>query len=356
MACEEQQRAAPAGLRLGTSKLTAPDSEEVATLDAAIASGDWGAFERVVIAFSGGKDSLACALRLLDAGVPKDKLELWHHDVDGREGSDLMDWPVTRAYCEAVADHLGVPLRFSWKVGGFEGEMLRDNAPTAPTKFELADGTIGEAGGKGPRGTRRKFPQVSADLKVRWCSAYLKIDIASKVFANDSRFKTGGRYLIVTGERREESVARSRYAEIERDRSCTKSRNVLRWRAVIDFTERDVWDLIEKYGIEPHPVYTLGFGRVSCAFCIFGNDDQWATLKVFFPKRFAKMVAYEDEFGMTIHRSLSLEERADRGKSITSEATPEEAAAVCSHAFNKPIRTESWTLPRGAFRECGGPT
>jgi tRNA(Ile)-lysidine synthase TilS/MesJ len=139
----------------------------VAALDSAIASGDWSAFDRVVVAFSGGKDSLACVLRLLDLGCERERLELWHHDVDGREGSDLMDWPVTRAYCRAVADHLGIPLLFSWKVGGFEGEMLRDESPTRATTFELLDGTTTTVGGKGPQGTRQKFPQVSADLKVR---------------------------------------------------------------------------------------------------------------------------------------------------------------------------------------------
>ena len=38
---------------------------------------------------------LAALLRLLDLGVDRDRLELWHHDVDGREGSTLMDWPFT---------------------------------------------------------------------------------------------------------------------------------------------------------------------------------------------------------------------------------------------------------------------
>ena len=52
-------------------------------------------YDHVIVAFSGGKDSVACLLHLLDLGVPREKIELWHHDVDGREGSDLMDWPVT---------------------------------------------------------------------------------------------------------------------------------------------------------------------------------------------------------------------------------------------------------------------
>jgi hypothetical protein len=34
-------------------------------------------------------------------------------------------------------------------------------------------------------GTRLKFPQVSADLNVRWCSAYLKIDVMARVLSPD---------------------------------------------------------------------------------------------------------------------------------------------------------------------------
>jgi tRNA(Ile)-lysidine synthase TilS/MesJ len=60
---------------------------------------DLASYDVIIVAFSGGKDSAACVLHLLDLGVPKHKIELWHHLVDGREGSTLMDWPCTEAYC-----------------------------------------------------------------------------------------------------------------------------------------------------------------------------------------------------------------------------------------------------------------
>lgn len=347
---------APTDPRCATGKSTAPDPTDVAALDSAIASGDWSAFDRVIVAFSGGKDSLACVLRLLDLGCERERLELWHHDVDGREGSTLMDWPVTRSYCQAVATHFGIPLLYSWKVGGFEGEMLRDDCPTQATTFELLDGTTKTVGGKGPHGSRLKFPQVAADLKVRWCSAYLKIDVASKVFAGDPRFNRGGRFLMITGERREESAARSRYAEIERDRAATKSRNILRWRPVIDYTEAEVWEVIERYGIEPHPAYVLGFGRVSCAACIFGNPNQWAAVRDLFPERFEAIASYEERFGLTINRERSVHEQADRGTSLVRERTEAQKATGQSRTFTLPIVSEDWTLPAGAFAECGGPS
>ena len=118
-------------------------------------------YDRVIVAFSGGKDSLACVLHLLRVGCPPHKMELWHHNIDGCEAS-FMDWPCTSDYCRAVADHLGIELRFSWLKGGFEGEMFRENAPKASIRFELPDGTIGETGGKGKANTRRKQPAKGA--------------------------------------------------------------------------------------------------------------------------------------------------------------------------------------------------
>ena len=73
-------------------------------------------YDRIIVAFSGGKDSLAAVLDLLERGVPRRKIELWHHDVDGGHPTRRMDWPVTRNYVQAVADYLGITLRVSWRV------------------------------------------------------------------------------------------------------------------------------------------------------------------------------------------------------------------------------------------------
>ena len=40
-------------------------------------------YDVIVVAFSACKDSLACLLTLLEAGVPPARIELRHHDVDG---------------------------------------------------------------------------------------------------------------------------------------------------------------------------------------------------------------------------------------------------------------------------------
>lgn len=96
--------------------------------------------------------------------------------------------------------------------------MDRDGEATAPIRFETPEGRLGRAGGEGPPGVRGWFPQVSADLSVRWCSPALKIDVLAAAIRGQTRFHAG-RTLVVTGECAEESPARARYRSFEPHRT-----------------------------------------------------------------------------------------------------------------------------------------
>lgn len=304
---------------------------------------------------------MACILSLLEQGADKNKIELWHHDVDGREGSTLMDWPATRSYCRAVSNALNIPIYFSWLTGGFEREMNRNNQLKAATKWQNPDGTISQAGGtRGKKNTRKKFPQVSADLSVRWCSAYLKVDVCISAIRKQQRFD-GIKTLLVTGERAEESSARANYKVFEVDKSDNRNgrhkRHVDRFRAVHSWTEAEVWNIIERWRVRPHPAYLAGFGRVSCQFCIFGNPDQWASAREISPARFEAIANYETEYDVTINRKENVTSRADRGKAY--DMSTEEINSCRSEEYNQTIIMddgESWTLPKGAFSDSCGPT
>lgn len=321
-------------------------------------------YDFVIVAFSGGKDSAACLLHLIEVGVDVGRLELWHHDVDGRQGSKLrMDWPCTPAYCRAVASELGIPIYFTWKHGGFEGEMLRENALTQPISFECptSDGVeVRTTGGiRGKVSTRRAFPQVAADLSVRWCSAYLKIDNARTALRNQERFH-GKRTLFVSGERAEESPGRANYNEFEPDdadlRNGRVSRHIDRWRPVHKWTESQVWEIMQRHGMEPHPAYNCGWSRCSCMNCIFNGADEFATSRKIDPDQFDLIANYEVEFGRTVKRNVSLPVLADSGTAFDVDEVAKKKAMSSTWTTKVFDVGREWKLPVGAFRGGAGPS
>lgn len=323
---------------------------------------DLHSYDKFIVSFSGGKDSTATFLYLLDNGIPKNKIELWHQDIDGG-GDTFFDWEITPDYCRKFAEAFGVKIYFQWKEGGFKREMLKENARTAPTHFQLEDGTIGKAGGtKGGLKTRLMFPQQSADLSVRWCSSYLKIDVCSIAITNQERFR-GIRTLVLSGERGEESPKRAKYAVWEKDKSDLRNgvnyqRYVDRHRLVRDWKESQVWEIIKRYRVRVHPCYYMGWGRCSCKFCIFGNKHQFASAEYLSPELFRKVASYEKQFGKTINRKCDLWELIKTGD-VYPYITEKLKTLATAYDYDQPIfmpENEMWILPAGAFSDSCGPT
>lgn len=315
-------------------------------------------YDRYVVFFSGGKDSIACVLTLLDLGISPSKIELHHHIVDGREGSRLMDWPVTTDYCRSFAKALNLAIYFSWREGGFEQEMLRDKSRTRPVLFETDEGVKSVGGTRGKLGTRNKFPQITADLSRRWCSSYMKIDVGAALLINQERFQHG-RTLVVTGERAEEGRSRAKYHQEEPHRTDLrngkrKKRHIQHWRPVHTLTEVEVWSLLAKHKIVPHPAYFCGFARASCLSCIFGSKNQWATLKKFMPEHFSRIADYEKLFGITIHRHMTISDQATVG--VPYKVEDQYLQLAMSDTYEGEIFTDTWTMPAGAFGENCGPS
>lgn len=237
-------------------------------------------------------------------------------------------------------------------------EMLREEQRTSPVVFYKNGERLQFGGTHGPLGTRRKFPQQSASLSVRWCSAALKVDVGVSYLRNEASFKHT-RTLVVTGERAQESSARAKYMTFEPHRADARNgkhgRHIDHWRAVHGWSEERVWATIRRERIVPHAAYFLGYGRVSCLGCVFSSTNQWATNRKIARRQFDEIAAYESSFGVTIHRKLDVTERADLGTPYPA-ATGYWVDVAMSSTFDLPMRVENWTLPAGAFGESCGPT
>lgn len=319
---------------------------------------DLNSYDKIIISSSGGKDSAACILYLVyELGIPRERIVIWHQSIDGHPGDmQFADWPITEPYVRAFGEALGIQTEFQWRQDGFYGELMRQNRKTNDVQYEHAGNIITLPTRNGKLSTRRKFPAKAVDLRTRWCTAYLKIDVMRRVLNNHPDYQDGN-YLVITGERREESANRARYLNVERH-PCSKSgRNITWWRTVIEWSEKEVWDILEKYKIFPHPAYWLGFSRTSCFGCIFSTANQWATMREIAPERFNARVEMERELQHTIDNKLTLTQLADKGKSILPRGIETgEWVRLALEGDIEPgdIFVDKWVLPAGAFTGAGG--
>ncbi|HGF9504273.1 TPA: phosphoadenosine phosphosulfate reductase family protein [Acinetobacter baumannii] len=319
---------------------------------------DLGFYDLIVISMSGGKDSIASLLHLMEMGVDMAKVELWHNLVDGNEGSTLMDWMFMESYNQALAKAFNLPLYNSWLKHGFEGEMLKNNSISHEYEVETPSGNILIPRNRAKVSTRLRFPQQAADLNVRWCSSALKIEVGRRAFSNQERFH-GQKILFVTGERREESPNRAKYFQLEThfcdSRNGKKGRLIDAYRPILDFTERQVWEILERHNVAPPVPYRLGWTRSSCMTCIYNSPKIWATIKHYFPDRINPIVGYEKQFNTTISRQrLNVVEISEGIEpfDITDLEALNQAMQV---EYTLPVFAKNWELPVGAFgaEGCG---
>lgn len=300
---------------------------------------------KILVAFSGGKDSVAMVLYLLKIGIDKSRIELHHHDVDGQM-FNVFDWACTPSYCRAFAKAFGLPIIFSWRNGGIVREIYRNNEGLQDVYFEDEQETVHHLPSKPGSSTRLKFPATSANLMTRWCSAVVKIDVLSRVI---SRAHNNCDLLVLTGERREESTARSKYSDFEKHRTWSNKRNAWHWRPVIDFTEEQVWSLYREFRVQPHPCYELGWNRCSCQTCIFSSPNVWASIMQLSPEKVHYLSRVENEIGHTIYNGMTIMEKVEKGTPFITQDLLARWKAEATGMFTSPIIVENWQMPAGAF-------
>lgn len=382
-------------------------------------------YDLVVVLLSGGKDSIASYYKLRELGVPKEKIELWHHDIDGGHPSRRMDWRCTQNYVKAFAEAEEVPLRISYRVNGFFGELYRVGASEPVEWMEPETGEIRqcklspgylrckEIKEKAAEdmeeqlrqhGYRMKFPAKGGDLSRRWCSAYLKIMVSDTVMSNLSRLgelerlggkrhkfpaKSGthqGRWcsgnlkaavqdsvtanlektrnnvkvLVVSGERRGESAGRSKYNEMEihRTNAAAKAhRLVHQWRPVIDYSEKDVWEVLKRHKVNPHPCYRAGWNRCSCAMCIFSTPPLFAGIRELYPEDYELLKQDEHILGFTLDNKHDLDTFVGNARSCVYHGDTAAVKSLMTGEFTvDDVYVDEWVYPAGAFHGAeGGP-
>ncbi len=202
----------------------------------------------VAVGVSGGKDSQAAALATFR-----------HLDLIGHRGPRLLihadlgtvEWNDSLRICEELAAHLGCELVVVRRKAGGLMERWESRWVSSRTRYEQLS-------------TVTLVPCWSTP-DMRFCTSEQKTHVITAELKR--RFK-GQTIVNVTGVRHEESRNRARMSIADTE----SSGRLLNWRPIISLTSEQVFDMIDRSGLEAHPAYRIfGMGRVSCRFCIMSN-------------------------------------------------------------------------------------
>jgi 3'-phosphoadenosine 5'-phosphosulfate sulfotransferase (PAPS reductase)/FAD synthetase len=234
---------------------------------------------KVIVQFSGGKDSTAALLYTIEH-IAKNPIIVFCDT-----GFESME---TYSYIDYVESKLNMPIK-----------RIRNNKYNG--MFELAE-------------IKKRFPSTQA----RFCTEELKIKpmIDFVLNLNES-------FLSIQGFRKDESIARSRmneqctffkyyfepygksnkgkdkyhtYRKKEVKEFCkTKAHDLL--RPIFSWTSNDVVAYIKNKGFELNPLYSKGFKRVGCFPCIMANQTDIKMLNRFYPERIKEISSFEIKAG-----------------------------------------------------------
>jgi len=147
----------------------------------------------------------------------------------------------------------------------------------------------------------RKYKRLPSGL-ARFCTSMLKTAPCSK-FIKEYCEKNGiKRAINAMGIRAEESLARSKKVPFKKSKltHIKKGLEVYEWYPIFDFDLNQVWTQIRLAKQVPHEVYSKGFSRLSCVFCVFGRIEEHKKAATMKPELYQKMVALEADLGKSI--------------------------------------------------------
>jgi len=251
---------------------------------------------KVLVFFSGGKDSQACLIHSVQKYGAKNCEAVfcdtgWEH-------------PLTYEHINYVTETLGVKL-VTLKSKKYDG---------------LVDLSV----------KKQRFPST----KARFCTEELKSKPAIDyvLIQNDN-------LIIIEGIRAGESFNRSKM-----EPQCTyfkfyfqpmlngkthtyRKKEIVKWcerynadkiRPVFDWTGQQVIDYIKENGQNPNPLYSMGFNRVGCFPCIMCRHFDMLTIIKNFPDQLERLIEAENKVGRTFFPPDYIPKWATKSKKVVT--------------------------------------
>jgi len=217
----------------------------------------------VAINHSGGKDSQAMTIRLVEADIPRDQLLIVHAALGE------VEWPGTISHIKKTT--FGLPLVIARPRRSFFGMVRARGMFPSP-----------------------RYRQCTSDQKRGPIERELR-----RYLAANPRF--AGRIVSAMGMRAEESAARRTRPVVSLNaRNSVAGRIWMDWLPIHGLTRREVFGVIAAARQEPHWAYGCGMSRLSCSFCIMSSLADLQCAARLRPDLLATYMALEDEIGHTL--------------------------------------------------------
>lgn len=251
---------------------------------------------------SGGKDSQAMGIKMLELGIPARQLVFIHADLGD------VEWKGTLEHAQAQADAAGIP---------FVVARARDGHGNDKGFFDMLDQRLNKNQGEVVPVPTPKYRQCTSDLKrtpiERELKAYMRANGFSVVVSCE-------------GIRAAESAQRSKRKVLTRLGTMEEAgRTAFTWLPIFDMTTAQVFATIAQAGQQPHWAYAAGNERLSCVFCIMGSRTDLANGARHNPELFDTYVTWERQTGFHIHADGPLAELVAEGQAILDRLAKEAA-------------------------------
>jgi len=210
---------------------------------------------KVIVNFSGGKDSTVAALETMKQ-YSKEDIMLCYQDT----GADYIE---TEQHVRLIASTLELPLI-----------VLKNKEDF----WELSK-------------RRGYFPTP----RRRQCTAYLKRDLFNS-WVRNNRDRLGDEIVVVSGIRADESIARSKLSVYGEHPTRLKNGSFKAhlWLPCFEMSEREIKERVRAEGLPLHPCYDFS-SRCSCWCCIFQPASVVRTYAEMNPILYEKACLVEDE-------------------------------------------------------------
>ena len=187
--------------------------------------------DKVIVNFSGGKDSTVAILKVLEA-YPKEKVILCFQDT----GAEYLE---TRPVVETVARLFELPLVILKNKEDFWDLVERWHIFPAP--------------------------------QCRYCTQYLKFKPLFR-WLRENKELLGQKIILVSGIRGEESLSRSKLSEWDKPRENLEGLELIKWYPCLNLKEKEVFETIKANGLPLNSCYEFS-KRCSCWACIFQQKE-----------------------------------------------------------------------------------